>query len=179
MGTGIIVCGLNGCGKSTLGRALARALGFHFIDSEDLYFPKTNPEYPYASPRSREEAARLLMDEIAAHEDFILAAVRGDYGEAILPLFRYAVLLEVPREIRLARVQERSFQRFGNRMRPGGDLYEREQAFFRAVGLRTEREVEAWTQRLDCPVLRADGTRPIAENVEFICAALTKYIDRQ
>ena len=36
MGTGIIVCGLNGTGKSTLGKALAEALGHHFIDSEDI-----------------------------------------------------------------------------------------------------------------------------------------------
>ena len=31
MGTGIIVCGLNGTGKSTLGKALAEELGHHFI----------------------------------------------------------------------------------------------------------------------------------------------------
>ena len=32
MGIGIQICGLNGCGKSTLGRALAEKIGFHFID---------------------------------------------------------------------------------------------------------------------------------------------------
>ena len=38
MGIGIMVCGLNGCGKSTLGKALAQELGFHFIDNEYLFF---------------------------------------------------------------------------------------------------------------------------------------------
>lgn len=52
MGTGIIICGLNGAGKSTLGKALAEKLNFHFIDNEDLYFPKTDPHYLYASPLS-------------------------------------------------------------------------------------------------------------------------------
>ena len=33
MGIGIQICGLNGCGKSTLGRALAEKIGFHFIDN--------------------------------------------------------------------------------------------------------------------------------------------------
>lgn len=45
MGMGIIVCGLNGSGKSTLGKALAEKLHFHFIDNEDLYFPKTDAHY--------------------------------------------------------------------------------------------------------------------------------------
>ena len=45
---GIIICGLNGTGKSTLGKALAEKLHFHFIDIENLYFPKTNPNKIYA-----------------------------------------------------------------------------------------------------------------------------------
>lgn len=45
MGIGIIVCGLNGTGKSTLGKALVEKLNFHFIDNENLYFPKTDPYY--------------------------------------------------------------------------------------------------------------------------------------
>ena len=32
---GILVCGLNGTGKSTLGRILAVRLGYAFIDNED------------------------------------------------------------------------------------------------------------------------------------------------
>ena len=31
MGTGIIICGLNGAGKSTIGKALAQKLDFHFL----------------------------------------------------------------------------------------------------------------------------------------------------
>ncbi len=52
---GIIICGLNGAGKSTLGKTLAEKLHFHFIDIENLYFPKTNPDYIYAWPRTRED----------------------------------------------------------------------------------------------------------------------------
>lgn len=55
MGTGIIVCGLNGSGKSTLGKALANKLHFHFIDIEDLFFPKSDPQYLYASPGRRKK----------------------------------------------------------------------------------------------------------------------------
>ena len=105
MGTGILICGLNGVGKSTLGKALAEKLRFHFIDNEDLYFPKTDPDYIYASPRTRAEVERLLFSEIRAHEDFVFASVKGDYGEISSPFFDYAVLIDVPRDIRIRRVK--------------------------------------------------------------------------
>ncbi len=168
MGTGIIVCGLNGSGKSTLGKALAEKLDFHFIDIEDIYFPKTNPDYIYASPRTREEVEKLLFREIKTHENFVFASVKGDYGETIYPFFRYAVLIDVSKNIRIQRVRNRSFQKFGNRMLTGGDLFEQEKRFFDFVKSRPENTVEEWIQSLKCPVIRIDGTKSIEENVAFI-----------
>ena len=172
MGTGIIVCGLNGSGKSTLGKKLAENLGFHFIDNEELFFPKTDSQYIYANPRSRKEAEKLLLDEVKTHENFVLAAVKGDYGEKILPFFQYAVLIDVPKNIRIQRVRSRSFQKFGNRMLTGGDLYEQEEKFFDIVESRPENTVEEWIQSLKCPIIRIDGTKPIKENVDYIIGQL-------
>lgn len=101
MGIGIQICGLNGCGKSTIGRA-------------------------------------------------------------------YVVMIKVPKEIRLQRVRNRSFQKFGNRMLIGGDLYGQEEAFFKFVESRQEDYVESWVQTLNCPIIKIDGTKPVYENVEFI-----------
>ena len=165
---GIIICGLNGTGKSTLGKALAEKLHFHFIDIENLYFPKTNPNKIYASPRTRKEVEKLLLHEIKTHKDFILASVKGDYGEDIYSLIQYAILLDVPKNIRLKRVKKRSFQKFGNRMLWGGDLYEQEENFFHFVESRDENIVEEWVKSLKCPVIRMDGTKSIDENTNFI-----------
>ena len=55
------------------------------------------------------------MDEVRTHENFVLAAVKGDYGNEILPFYQYAILIDVPKDIRLNRVRIRSFQKFGNR----------------------------------------------------------------
>ena len=162
------MCGLNGCGKSTLGRALAQKIGFHFIDNEELFFTRNAADEPYQNLRSRAEVEKILMEEVRKHGDFVLAAVRGDYGKEILPLYRYAVLMEVPKEIRMERIRNRSFQKFGSRMREGGELYEQEEAFFRTAASRPEDYAAAWTRTLDCPVLSVDGTRPVDENVEWI-----------
>lgn len=173
---GIIVCGLNGAGKSTLGKALAEKLNFKFIDIEDLFFPKTDPNYMYASPRSTEDVEKILYSEVSAHENFVFASVKGDYGDKIYPFFQLAVLIDVPKDIRMQRVKNRSFQKFGERMLPGGDLYETEEKFFDFVESRAENTVEKWIQLLKCPVIRIDGTRPIEENINLIIEKMQSRI---
>jgi thymidylate kinase len=168
MGMGILICGLNGAGKSTLGKALAKKLNYIFIDVEDLYFPKTDHNYIYASPRTREEVEKLLICEIKAIGNFVFASVKGDYGETIYPFFQYIVLIDVPKDIRLQRVNNRSYQKFGNRMLPDGDLYEQEKRFFDFVESRSENTVEEWVKTINCPIIRVDGTKPIEENISYI-----------
>ena len=50
---GILLCGLNGAGKSTIGRILAERMSWQFIDNEDLYFPKEDASYLFSNPRSK------------------------------------------------------------------------------------------------------------------------------
>ena len=173
MGMGILMCGLNGAGKSTLGKALADRLGYRFIDNEDLYFPKTDPDYMYAAERTREEVEELLLSEIKAHGDFVFTSVKGNYEKA-LPFFYYAVLVSVLSEIRLRRVKERSFKKFGERALKGGDLYEREQGFFEFISARAENTVEEWLKTFNGRVIRVDGTKPVDENISFIIEEIKK-----
>ena len=168
MATGILICGLNGAGKSTLGTALAEKLGYYFIDGEDLYFPKQNDGYNFSSQRTDREAKEILFNKIEKHNDFVLASVKGNYGEDFYPFIKYAVLLDVPKDVRLQRVKNRSFQKFGNRILPNGDLYEQEEAFFEFVKSRNENTVEEWIKTLECSVIKLDGTKAIDENVNTI-----------
>ncbi len=117
----------------------------------------------------REDVRRLFFwDEISGHENFVLAAVKGDYGERVCEFFTLAVLVSVPKDIRMERVKERSFGKFGARMLPGGDLYESENRFFELVRSRSEDTVENWAGCLSCPVLRVDGTKPLEDNIAEI-----------
>ena len=172
MGIGIQICGLNGCGKSTLGKALAEKLDFHFIDNENLYFAREHANEPYANPRSEEEVERLLINEVIEHPNFIFSAVRGNYGKEIIPMYNYVVVIEAPKEVRSQRVRNRSFQKFGKRMLIDGDLYEREEAFFRMAESRKDDYVENWLKMVKCPIIRIDGTKKIEENVQIIVQAI-------
>jgi len=171
---GILICGLNGTGKSTLGRILADRMGYEFIDNEDLFFLKTDPSYTFSSPRSEEEVIRLLEDKISGNNRFIFAAVKGNYGDRLIALLDYIVLIEVPKQIRSNRVRDRSYQKFGDRILPGGDLYEKENKWFSLTDNRPDTYVTDWLETLDCPVIRIDGTLPVEKNVNYLLSVLSK-----
>ena len=171
---GILICGLNGTGKSTLGRMLADRMGYEFIDNEDLYFPKTDPLYMFSGPRSEEEVIQLLEERISENNRFIFASVRGNYGCRLIASLDRIILIEVPKQIRSQRVRDRSYQKFGNRVLPGGDLYDRENKWFSLTETRPETYVTDWLETINCPLIRIDGTLPVEENVDYLVSVLSE-----
>ena len=170
---GILICGMNGVGKSTLGRALASRMGYTFIDNEELYFPKKDSVYDYADPRSKEEVMHVLESKIRENPRFIFAAVKGDYGGNLIKALDHIILVEVPKDVRSQRVRARSFQKFGEKISPGGALYEKEQKWFSFVDRRPDDYVLAWLETIDCPVTRVDGTLPVEDNIRYILSVLS------
>ncbi len=170
MGTGILICGLNGCGKSTLGEALAERMGYTWIDMEDCYFPKTDSLYPYAAPRSQKEAEQILRERICQSDHFVLSAVKGDFADDIIAAFEKVLWIRVPQAIRMRRVRNRSYEKFGSRMLPGGDLYEQEERFLTHAETRKEEDVSAWVATVSCPLQILDGTQAISELLEQVCS---------
>lgn len=61
----------------------------------------------------------------AGHLMGIVVCVLNGTGKSTLGI-------DVPKGIQIQQARNRSFQKFGNRMLPGGDLYEQEEGFFSA-----------------------------------------------
>ena len=156
---GICVCGLNGSGKTTFAGALAKELGFKHMDIEDYYFMPS--EIPYSISRTREEAESLLLQDMKENPRFVFSAVDGNIGVE----YDLMIYLNAPLDVRMERVKRRAYDKFGDKILPGGDMYEQEQKFFDFVSKRDADTVEAWLQTVSCPVIHLDGTKDIDDNV--------------
>ena len=170
---GIIIFGLNGSGKTTLGRELARVLDFWFMDIEDYHFEKS--EIPYTAERSREDCLSLMLSDIKRYRSFVISAVTGDFGDEIMSYYKLAVYLTAPTDVRIARVKKRAYERYGNRVCEGGDMYEQNARFIDFASSRTTANIDNWAKTLICPVLQIDGLTDIKTNAENI-AKYWKYL---
>ena len=163
MASGIAVVGLNGCGKTTLGGALSLALDAYRMDVEDYFFPPSDA-VPFTVSRTKDEARRLLLADMDKHPRFVLSLVNGDWCEGLASRLRCVVFLSAPNEVRLARIVARERLRFGDRVLPGGDMYEQQRAFRAYVAGRTEAPIEGWLTSSGLPALRLDACRSIEDN---------------
>ena len=123
----------------------------------------------------QKETARFmndLEDLIEKDRRFVFAAVKGDYGDKLPAFLDHIVLIEVPREVLSRRVRDRSYQKFGDRVLPGGDLYEKEQKWYALTDSRPDDYVTQWLDTVRCPVTRIDGTLPVEENLSRLLSIL-------
>lgn len=163
---GIIILGANGSGKSTLGRELARVLNFAHFDAEEYYWRKT--DMPFTVARSHKERQEMLLSDIEKQGSFVMSGDVSNWGEQFLPLFDLVVFLSVPTDIRMERIERREFERFGDRIRKGGDMYEQHLGFIEFAASRSIALLEQRASEYLCPVLRVDGTEDYRTNASRI-----------
>lgn len=176
----ILVCGLNGVGKSTFAKQLAAKLDLRFVDVENLYFIKQdNPDYPYENPRPYDEVASSLADIAKGETDFVLASVTGHFGYEFISHIVCAIHVEVPRELRLKRIFDRSYNLFGDKGSEGGDYYEQVKSFHDFCESRDESLVEDWLSTVCCPIIKINGTLPIASNIEPVAKEISRLLSVQ
>lgn len=173
----IHLMGASGSGVTTLGRALAGRLALPHHDTDDYFWLPTVP--PYRTTRPPSERLRLMHEMFLPRLDWVLSGSVTGWGEELVPLFDLVVFVTTPREIRLQRLRAREAAHFGaDAVAPGGWRHDETQSFVDwashyEAGDREGRNLakhEAWLAGLPCPVLRIDGSRPLAGVVEQLCS---------
>src|SRR4030095_4860480 len=155
----IHILGAFGSGTTTLGRALAERLQCPHFETDDYVWFPTDP--PYTHQRERPEHQQLLMDDVTAHDSWVVSGSLCGWGDVAIPLFELVVFLSIPPHIRMARLRHRQHARFGERILPGGDMYEVSQAFLMwaasydegGLDIRSRQLHEEWLGTLPCPIL--------------------------
>jgi len=170
----IHILGASGSGTTTLGRALAERLQYPHFDTDDYFWVPTDP--PYTQQRERTERQRLLMDDLTAQDAWVVSGSLCGWGDVAIPLFELVVYLAIPHDIRMARLRQRELARFGERILPGGDMYEQSQEFLvcaasydeGGLDIRSRRLHEEWLGILPCPILCFEGEYSIEEHLAVL-----------
>jgi carbohydrate kinase (thermoresistant glucokinase family) len=110
----VVVMGVTGCGKSTVGRLLADALCVPFLDGDDLHPPSNVAKMASGVPLTDEDRWPWLRDIAAwlsGREGGVVAcsALRRSYRDAIRAEAPGAVFvcLSAPKEVLAPRVDDR------------------------------------------------------------------------
>jgi adenylate kinase family enzyme len=175
----ILVTGASGSGVTTLGRALADALALPHHDVDDYLWLPTIP--PYRKLRDSADRLRLMGEMFLPRADWVLSGGVDGWGDPLVALFDLVVFLQVPKEIRIARLHEREARHFGaDAVGRGGWRHAETEDFIDWAshyedGTREGRSLarqEAWLAALPCLVLRLDGSRPTSDLVREVVAAI-------
>jgi adenylate kinase family enzyme len=168
------ITGASGCGVTTLGGALATRLDAVHIDTDDHYWVATDPPYQVR----REVSERL--DRIRADQErtgrWVLSGTLDRWAAPAVGDAELIVFLEVPTEVRMERLRQRERARFGDRLLPGGAMYQTHREFMDWAAHyedgtqpgRSRPRHEHWLAGLPGPVMRLDGTRPIGELIAAV-----------
>lgn len=174
------IFGASGSGTSTLGRHFCEETGYRFMDADDYLWLPTDPRF--TTLREPAERVKLIERDFGAADNAVLSGSVTKWGDALIPLFTLAVRLVTDTETRLARIREREYARFGERIRPGGDMYQTHRAFLAwaakydegDLSMRSKRAHDAWQQLLPCPVIVLSGSDSPADNTARIMEELKK-----
>ena len=173
---GIMILGPAGAGKTTLGRYVAEKMKVAFLDIDE-YIWRKDTDRPYSVMYTKEKKISNLMDAVQKAQEFVMAGSMNSFHEYFDHLFLMAVYLTVDGRIRVERIHRRERDEFGDRILPGGDMYEAHQQFltdaanYEGSAASCSREQhEQWMDQMTCPVLKLNGEDPLEKNAEKIIA---------
>jgi shikimate kinase len=199
---GIIIFGASGAGSTTLGKEVAKRLNIQHFDIDD-YLWRWDTEIPLTVTRSPQERTTRLMNAIRKrpcrflltssrpisqsiknYSNFVISGTIFNDRELFEPLLDLAVFVSTPAIVCAERVHAREHARWGERVRPGGDMYkvtrfhgdfddylENARRYETADVSKFSRKFhEQWMANLPCPTLCVDGIIDVCENADKILA---------
>lgn len=170
----IHVIGASGSGTTTLGRAVADKLGVLHFDSDDFFWLPTDP--PFTTPRDPQERVALLLPKLLPEQGWVFSGSALKWGQPIEPLYDLIVFLRIDPALRMERIRRREANRYGERIKPGGDMAVKSREFMEWAASydsagperRSLASHEQWLATQTCPILRLDSVRVLDDLVDEV-----------
>ena len=170
----IHIFGASGAGTSTLGAEISIKYRYKHMDTDDYFWLPTNP--PFTTKRELNERIVLMERDIKANGKVVITGSLSGWGDVLIPLFDLVIRVVTPTEIRIKRLEEREYQRFGNRILVEGDMHEDHLSFIEWAkeydrgdeSMRSKAMHDNWLKLLPCEKVVVDGTKPLEENIELL-----------
>lgn len=167
----IHIFGASGSGTSTLGAALSNELSYTHLDTDD-YFWKNK----FTEQSEIDERKKMLTADLTKYDQSILSGALCGWGDSFKSYFDMVIFLWIPQNVRLERLQQREFQRYGHEIFAGGSMHEQYETFiewaslYDVAGLEVRSKIlhEHWMEDLNCPILKIEGDFSVQERVEII-----------
>lgn len=167
----IHIFGASGSGTSTLGTSLSNVLPYILLDTDDYFWIKK-----FTERREVNEKKKMLREDLLRYDNLILSGALCGWGDSFKSRFDLVIFLWIPKNIRLERLQQREFQRYGNEIQAGGSKYKESKNFLEWASLYDEAGMEVrsktlhehWMSDLTCPVLRIEGDYTVQERIQIV-----------
>tara|TARA_R110002096_G_scaffold105923_7_gene233082 strand:- start:1483 stop:2058 length:576 start_codon:yes stop_codon:yes gene_type:complete len=116
----VLISGGPGSGCTSTAKLLGDRLGIPVLDSDSFFHKPTNP--PFQEQYSPVERRRLLSEALAQSSDWILSGSIATW-DVDLPTIHFGVFMDIPKKVRMRRLELRERERFGDRIDVGGDMH--------------------------------------------------------
>ncbi|MGN0746451.1 MAG: MazG nucleotide pyrophosphohydrolase domain-containing protein [Aristaeellaceae bacterium] len=172
------IFGASGSGTTTLGRMLADEKGWTHLDTDDYYWLPTDP--PFQQKRPAQDRVALMRQDMVAAENVVISGSLVDWGDGLIPFFTLCVRTVVEPSVRMERLYQRELARYGERILPGGDMHEANQAFLQwargyedgPLTTRSRALHDQWQQMLRCPCVTVDTNGSLEDALAVIRRAI-------
>ncbi|RNA64018.1 adenylate kinase [Chryseobacterium nematophagum] len=171
----IHIFGASGSGVTTLGKLLSTELNIEYFDSDDFFW--LNSELPFTQRRDPEVRNRLISQHLNRTKNWILGGSIIRWGEGVFPEFDLVVFLYLPPHIRLERLKEREYKRYGTEIITNPIITKQYRDFIiwskdydedTGISNRTLKAHKKWLSEINYPVLEIEGNYTVQEKLKMI-----------
>lgn len=173
------IFGASGSGTTTLSNALESELGFIHLDIDHYYWEKTDP--PFQEKVPFEKRNHQLAKDFQQLNKVVVSGSLVSWGKAWRSSFHLGAFLHVPADIRMKRLQEREFERYGTKLYHDKALQKNSNTFLEWASKYDDPSFDGrnitlhlnWIKKLVFPVLKIEGDTSVADRVHLIVKNLS------